>query len=368
MHLINKIKDTTRTYKSCLYYANWCIYDDIEAPFKIPFNDITHLCYAFLIVDRHTGEVKLSDPYSDLEIPFGDYKGQFQYLYKMKQKHRHVKTLMSIGGWSDRLNFKLGINSETKIERFTDSAVQILIKYGFDGIDLDYEYPEDRFEFMNLLRIVQILKYKLSQINENFIITAAIPATEENLQNFDLITLFKYVNFFNLMTYDFSGSWSNRVALHSNLLDYKDCDWSVAKTVLALHKINKDIKSKCLLGIPLYGKLFTNTANLGAKFSKVTDINYNKIFDKYIKNDPLVKINCDYGACYIIDKKDKCVIVFDDKSSVERKLNYVKSLGLAGIMFWESSGDSQEKSLISQDKLPLNKQDLNVLDYPSLCF
>ena len=96
-----------------------------------------------------TGEVLLSDVYADLQYQYpGDVPtngtqlfGNFNQLYKLKQKNRNLKTSLSVGGWSFRNNFKTALASNATRYRFAESSLKLVSDLGLDGLDIDWEYP-----------------------------------------------------------------------------------------------------------------------------------------------------------------------------------------------------------------------------------
>ena len=160
---------------------NWGIYGRKYPPSQIPVNDVTyvilrsckhwhsidsdrHILYAFANVRADSGEVFLSDLWADQDIHYpGDswndsgknLYGNLKAIYLLKKKHRHLKLLLSIGGWTYSPSFHPVVVSPAHRQRFVESSIKILEDYGFDGLDVDYEYPQNDEQargYVDLLR------------------------------------------------------------------------------------------------------------------------------------------------------------------------------------------------------------------------
>src|SRR5699024_5327543 len=103
--------------------------------------------------DVPNGQIVLGDPWADVNKHFDgqdDKKwkecqngecGNFEELRKLKEENPNLSTLLSVGGWSCTHKFSdLAADPEAR-ETFAQSAVDIIHTYGFDGIDVDWEYP-----------------------------------------------------------------------------------------------------------------------------------------------------------------------------------------------------------------------------------
>jgi hypothetical protein len=133
------------------YFTNWGIYGRNFKPDNLTgevAQSLTHILYSFANV-KENGEVVLTDSWADSEIHFeGDswdkpgLYGCLGRLFKLKAgpEYRHLKVLLSIGGWTyanDQKCFAPTLTPQGRAE-FVRSGIQLLEDYGLDGLDLDW--------------------------------------------------------------------------------------------------------------------------------------------------------------------------------------------------------------------------------------
>jgi chitinase len=131
-----------------------------------------HILYAFANVRSDTGEVYLSDVWADKDIHYaGDswndvgnnLYGNFKAIYKLKKQHRHLKLLLSIGGWTYSPSFHPVVVSPHMRRRFVESAIKLVEDYGLDGLDIDYEYPGNHEQARGYLDLLRELRHGLDE-------------------------------------------------------------------------------------------------------------------------------------------------------------------------------------------------------------
>ncbi|RVD87188.1 uncharacterized protein DFL_001431 [Arthrobotrys flagrans] len=262
------------------YFVNWGIYGRKFPPSLIPADDLTHILYAFADLSPDSGEVKLSDAWSDKDIHYpGDswnedqsnLYGNFKAIYNLKKQKRHLKVLISIGGWTYSPKFHPVVIDPAKRAKFVETSVQILEDYGLDGLDVDYEYPSDDAQARGYVDLLRELRQALDahaakkHANYRFLLTIAAPCGPQNYQKLHVKAMDEQLDFWNLMAYDFSGSWDSIANHQANIYN------GPVSGAEAVHwYINQGVaRHKIILGIPLYGRSFMNTQGPGTAFSGV---------------------------------------------------------------------------------------------------
>jgi len=384
--------ELTPGYITALYYTEWSYFQQ-HLPSNIPLASVTNLYYAFLKIDEETLQLHFQDPKlaTNSSIPFetqnlGDCVRQKQFfssisddwvsmfmknvtlltqmvgntqlnssgllgqLSQIKSLNPNIRMSLSIGGAETSRVFKRITDSAKLRDQFAQILALYVHHYGFDGLDLDWEYPEKRSKdsLSEFVRLIRVYLDKLRPQCERYLLTLALPSEIEKLDHYDFDELSKHVTYYNVMGYDMGGIWDRKVQFQSQLYEDKSSasKSSVDNTIRYLLKERCVRSRQIVLGMPAYGRSFNakhlyEEANACAPLTGIKQDpeecivaynvlppeGYTEVFDKRT------------GVVYATNNHDG-IVVYDNSKTARLKADYVRSHRLAGGVWWDSSGDT----------------------------
>lgn len=364
------------------YFAEWGIYGRNYTIADLPVDKLTTINYAFAKI-TDSGEVGIFDSWAAVEKPFGSdtwstpLRGNFHQLQLLKAARPNLEIMISIGGWTLSDKFSDVALTEASRARFAASCLAFCKQYGFDGVDLDWEYPVSGGLSSNTYRPEDKRNYTLlvEEIRRQFnaadaldgkhrLISIAAPAGYDKIVNLEPAALARSLDFMNLMTYDYHGSWENttnhQAALYANPADPsgEGARYTIAYTVDAYLAAGVPAE-KMVLGAPIYGRswrgvgpanngLFQPATGAGSGTWENGSVDYADLLNK-VKTQPSVyKLNWDASAgvpyVYAPTVEGGWFSTFENTQSLNLKIDYLMSKGLGGVMFWEASGDVRDSN------------------------
>jgi len=395
-------------YRVIGYYPQWGIY---ARNFFIKNIDtsgsaekLTHINYAFgNIVDGECIMVTqqgVMDAWADYQKGFTadisvsgvadtwdqPLRGNFNQLRQLKEKHPHLKVLISLGGWTWSGGFSDAAMTAASRQRVAQSCIDLYIKGNlpkageqggpgvaagiFDGIDIDWEYPVvctsanpncDPADKENFTLLLAEFRRQLDEIDPNLLLTIAGPAGEDKFQETELDKIHHYLDFINLMTYDFHGAWDSTgpTNFHSPLYaSPNDPSTGIVRKYYADYAIGAHLDAgipahKLVMGVPFYGRGWRGVTNQNNGLYQSATGPAPGTYDNGVEDYKVLRnLNYpeyrdeQYTQAYWIFNGD-IFWSFDDPVSMANKMNYIKAKGLGGAMIWALDGDTPNGELIN---------------------
>ena len=381
------------------YFAEWGIYGRDYQVTDIPVEHITHIYYAFLNINPTTHKAEVWDSYAAVEKRFpkvkteygtyeaGDWNGEKSYYGNIERLNqldelvlnhynKDIKLMFAVGGWTGSKDFPAMLATAETRKAFIDSLVEVLEKYKFEGICLDYEYPvlgpqfsygEDfkYEESTQMVALVKEMKAAFDQLKSktgvDYEIATAINLKENSLKDLDVKGISDYSDL-HVMTYDVTAvSWGAPAGHQSPIYHNPDNPASQSDPTFKQGTVNASTKyliskgvprNKIHIGAPAYGRSGANVLALfteGEKDSAGTWENATYDYDSVMGKS--AKLNVPYSASffhwddvakasyYLND--EGLFISYDSPMAVKEKANYINEQDLAGMFFWEFSGDKE---------------------------
>ncbi|MGW9379405.1 glycosyl hydrolase family 18 protein [Streptomyces albidoflavus] len=285
-------------------------------------------------------------------------RGNFNQLRKLKAKYPHIKVLWSFGGWTWSGGFTDAVKNPAAFAKSCHDLVEDPRWADvFDGIDLDWEYPNacglscDSSGPAALKNMVQAMRAQFG----TDLVTAAITADASSggkLDAADYAGAAQYFDWYNVMTYDFFGAWDKTgpTAPHSALNSYSGIPKADFHSAAAIAKLKaKGVPAaKLLLGIGFYGRGWTGVtqdAPGGTATGPATGT-----YEAGIEDYKVLKNSCPATGTVGGTAYAKCGSnwwSYDTPATIKSKTAWAKDQGLGGAFFWEFSGDTANGELVS---------------------
>ncbi|MFZ6736038.1 glycoside hydrolase family 18 protein [Undibacterium sp. Ji42W] len=367
---------------------------------------LTHLNFSFLTLNED-GKCALEEG-TNLQAA----SKIFHELQGLKKYNPALRLQFSIGGWAytnddspTAWRYRMAATTGENRKKLAESCVAFMLEYGFDGLDLDWEYPraEDAQNFVALLKEMR-LQLKRTKKGNQLSIAVAGGAFSMARTYLQLPQIAAQVDYVNLMSYDFNGAWEKQTNHNAHLFGdarehmYENPLRKLAfKPALSATELEKRFPAtmaltvdatvqqylragvparKLVMGLPFYGRAYFQVEageNHGLYQTHLTPVG-----DVY-GGDPTLLTGCDactvrkdprtpgYGEIkkllatnlgyksyfsdeakvpWIYNAEKKIFISYDDEQSFAYKVAYLKKYKLAGAMFWHLGQDDEEADLL----------------------
>ncbi|MEV5969047.1 glycoside hydrolase family 18 chitinase [Streptomyces sp. NPDC051921] len=364
------------------YFTNWGVYGRNYHVKNIVTSGsaakITHINYAFGNVTG--GRCTIGDSYADYDKAYTadqsvdgvadtwdqPLRGNFNQLRKLKKAYPNIKVIWSFGGWTWSGGFGQAVQNPTA---FAQSCYDLVEDPRwadvFDGIDLDWEYPNacglscdtsGPNAFKNMMQAMR------AKFGSSALVTAAVTADASSggkIDATDYAGAAQYMNWFNVMTYDFFGAWAAQgpTAPHSPLTSYAGIPQQGFNSAEAIAKYKaKGVPAgKLLLGIGFYGRGWTGVTQSAPGGTATGPAQ--GTYEQGIEDYKVLKNSCPANGTVAGTAYAHCGTnwwSYDTPATVTSKMGWAKNQGLGGAFFWEFSGDSTNGELVGAINSGLN--------------
>ncbi|XP_069116473.1 chitinase-3-like protein 1 [Argopecten irradians] len=360
-------------YRRVCYYTNWSRYRLGLGQYFPNHTDphlCTHLVFSFAKLEK-----------SELSFYDGD-EDLYKEINDMKLVNPELQTLLAVGGWTqESTEWSAMVSKTNQMNKFIVKSIPFLRKYGFDGLDLDWEYPAlrhganattDKHNFALLCKKLRMAFERDARMTRRprLLLTVAVGAAKKVIDaSYEVPTITRYVDFINLMSYDLHGSWVMETGHHSLLYGreytsehaedvYLDIDWAARYWNLLGAP-----KEQINIGLSFYGRGFTlkdsNDNGFGAKtkgpnrpgpFTK--ESGYAAYYEICMMLSRAGHTYRENGAPYYVNGNQW--IGYDDEESISEKVAWLIREGFGGAMIWALPlDDFNKKCPRSTRKFPL---------------
>jgi len=314
--------------------------------------------------------------------PDREYRGYEGLTVGMKRRNPNLKGLISVGGWNfndcraSPANtvgqgsatceiFSTIAASETMTRAFASNIIDFCRAWGFDGFDLDWEYPvkaghndnqtlgETPQDFANYIRMLRILKEEFAKESSanSLLLTAAVGVGQDTVEvAYDIPGMSQHLDLINLMTYDLHGAWEDRTGCNAPLYtteeDRQLAGYDLSVSWAVDYWLNAGARpSQLTIGLGMYGRgwRLTSSENTGfnapasgacAKGPSTGEAGYRAFYE--------IEAEIAAGATKFYDEERQCPYIvsgqewigYDDPRSICAKVQFAQNRNLAGAMLW----------------------------------
>ena len=292
----------------------------------VDFSIVTDVAH-FSVSPRPDGSIDIPDwgPFPDPDLVKGVHAAGARIVLVVGGDHQEATAA-----------FSAMAADATARRRFVANLVALVDEQGYDGVDLDWEFPHGDADRANLTKLVREVR---AGLGSTLTLSIAGPGSDWNGQWYDIPALAPHLDWFGSMTYTFaSASWSEQAGHNSALYGPSSVDSARA------YFVSRGLpKEKFLAGIPFFAERFDGADQLGQKLRSDAGgaLEYQELADLLDQDWVRSRDTLAGDMPYLTRTNGPGVIVYDDPISVAAKCAYVTREKLGGVILWRLGQDGQ---------------------------
>ena len=215
--------------------------------------------------------------------------------------------------------------------------------------EVNWEHPSNPAQGRDYVNLLSTLRTALP--SQRYVLTSALPCGEYNLANINIGQATHFLDYINLMCYDFSGPWTtfcgHQAQLHSPKKPYDDASKISCESAVGYLLSHGVPASKVLIGIPAYGRSFLRAKKAGDPYNGSAGEEGTFEYRDLPRPESKVRFDEECGATHCVGG-DAGFVSYDDQKSVQMKAGFVKQKGLGGLFYWTGTADTNDgRSLVA---------------------
>ncbi len=377
------------SYNVISYATSWAMYGRNYQVADMPIDSMRTIVYAFENFDAQ-GNLIVGDSYADTEkrytqngvLPLDNWNdppkpnqvyGQFGQYQKLKAQGKYFNLCLGLGGWTWSANFSSAVSPANQ-DNFVKSICAFLAKYRlldnsytlFNGIVLDWEYPSndgvnygnagngtnkaDSANFISFLKKLRPALDKLRPAGQTPITISMCCTMVPDKAKFDIKQVASLLSRLEIMTYDAydygypakNAAGQIVAAGHTNLMPTPYAPWCI-KSAVEFYLAQGVPAKKLFIGVAFYSHGYAGCTGIGQPATGPSpDMSWEAGLCDYkslprpgatMQFDPVSQGN------YTVDPVRKILNTCDGPESVLAKCQFVKKMGLGGILVWSQDAD-----------------------------
>ncbi len=323
---------------------------------------LTHLNYSFIYLTEDgalTSDREQAPTEGDILVE-EESLPVLEALADLRRANPSLSIMLSLGGGDRQQSgcFRTVVADLDKVERLGRACARYLDEFGFDGIDVDWEYPENEAEIQQFIRLLKIIR---KNIGDTRLISSALPVGYV-LTNFSpdhVSEINGLLNFWNLMSYDLGLNYNYSFVSPYNTANENESYGysSVYDGIEQMHGIGVPY-DHINAGVPSYGKLWREitdltVADLGHFFGRrckaePQTLHYSRL-EQILQEPGWQELWLETPRCPIYYKvqgdRITDLIAMDNLESLREKCRLMRSKGCAGVMMWCLNGDNADNDI-----------------------